>query len=74
MCSCNNIHSHIVAYRKTYDNVGVKFTSDGYVVIGMQTSNSKPLTIPQLRTMIDNVCLYTYSEIPAYIRTVRSSV
>ena len=63
--------SHIIATRKTFDGIAVALWSDGLVTgrLGERVTGVKLPSACAFRA-IDDVCLYTWAELPAFVRSV----
>jgi hypothetical protein len=73
LCSCGEAKAHIIAKRRTYDNVGVMMWSDGSVTTwDGRYILRKPLTVGQMSDLMGKVELYDYSELKPLIRTIRA--
>jgi hypothetical protein len=72
-CTCGDEKPHIIAKRRTFDNIGVMMWSDGSVTTwDGRYILRKPLTNAQMLLLMRKVELYDYSEVRTLIRTIRA--
>lgn len=65
--------AEIVATRKTFDGIVVCLWSDGLLTgrTGERVFGGK-LPLGAMWRAVDDVCLYTWAELPAFVRTVKA--
>lgn len=61
----------VVATRQTFDGVTLYFHKDGTVSTRMATVTRCKIKQAALWNVADDVCLYTFAEVPALIRQYR---
>lgn len=76
MCSCGKTESHIVATRRTMDNIRIHLWSDGDVTggLGITIDRGRALPMAAARSFLETATLFSWEELPALLKHARKAI